>query len=293
MLKNNNLGKNDMRFKFDLDQLIRFSLAEDIGEGDITGNAACSEPQPVIARLITRQNGIIAGSAVVEHVFMQHDPQLFVKIDHKDGDLVDANETIFVIEGDVKSILAAERVALNFLAHLSGIATLTYKYVTMVEHTQAKITDTRKTTPLLRALEKDAVRAGGGVNHRFGLFDMVLLKENHIRAAGGIKKAVDQTNDYLKKSNIDSKIEVETTDLEEVHEALSCSIDRIMLDNMTVEEIREAVNLINHQVEVEASGGITQETIVEIAETGVDFISIGALTHSAPAFDFSILIEKV
>jgi nicotinate-nucleotide pyrophosphorylase (carboxylating) len=281
-----------MRFKFDLDQLIRHSLAEDIGAGDITGNAICSEPQSAIGRLITRQNGIIAGCAVAEHVFMQHDPQLYVKIDHNDGDAVDANETIFLIEGEVKSILGAERVALNFLAHLSGIATLTNTYVNLTRHTRAKITDTRKTTPLLRALEKDAVRAGGGVNHRFGLFDMVLLKENHIRAAGGIKKAVDQTQNFIKRMDIDAKIEVETTDLEEVHEALSCSIDRIMLDNMTVEEIRESVDLINHQVEVEASGGITQDTVVEIAETGVDFISIGALTHSAPAFDFSILLGE-
>ena len=279
-------------FKSDTNRLIKEALAEDLGSGDVTTQAINAGQQIVTGRIICRQNGIIAGVRIAEHVFMQQDKNLNVKIDHNDGDRVEANEAIIVLEGSAASILSAERVALNFLSHLSGIATLTDKYVKSIHHTKAKITDTRKTTPLLRALEKEAVRAGGGVNHRHGLYDMVLLKENHIEAAGGIKSAVEQTHRFMQDNDLNLKIEVETRDLDEVHEALECRIDRIMLDNMTLQEIREATALINHQVEVEVSGGVTLDSVVEIAETGVDYISVGALTHSAPAFNFTLLFDE-
>jgi nicotinate-nucleotide pyrophosphorylase (carboxylating) len=281
-----------MMHKSEYNKLIRNALSEDLGTGDVTTHAITAHNKNVSARIICRQNGIIAGVHVAEHVFMQHDKDLNVKLDHQDGDTVVANEAIIHIEGNAASILSSERVALNFLSHLSGIATLTGEYVKNIRHTKAKITDTRKTTPLLRALEKEAVRAGGGINHRYGLYDMVLLKENHIQAAGGIKAAVAQTLRFMQKTNLHLRIEVETRNLDEVHEAIECNIDRIMLDNMTLEQIREAVDLINHQTEVEVSGGITLNTVAEIAETGVDFISVGALTHSAPAFDFTLLFDE-
>ena len=189
------------------------------------------------------------------------------------------------------SILKGERTALNLLAHLSGISTLTAKYVEEVKGTQAKITDTRKTTPLLRDLEKEAVRAGGGINHRMGLYDMVLIKDNHIQAAGGIREAVNKCKQYLGENKLNLKIEVETTNLNQVRDALACDVDQIMLDNMALNMIREAVNIISGRAVVEASGGISLKSIRSIAETGVDLISIGALTHSAPVFDFSLLLE--
>jgi len=189
-------------------------------------------------------------------------------------------------------MLGSETTKRGFLARLSGIATLTAEYVRQIAHTTARIVDTRKTTPMLRAMEKAAVVAGGGYNHRMGLYDMVLIKENHVAAAGGILKAVKQTRKYLSEMEITANIEVEARNMEEVHEALTCDIERIMLDNMTIDEMREAVRLINHQVEVEASGGVNLANVRQIAETGVDFISVGALTHSAPAFDFSLLLDK-
>jgi len=282
-----------MIFKSELDRLISDALAEDLGTGDVTTRAINVNKKTAIGRILCRQNGIVAGVQIAKHVFLQHDQDLNVKIDHKDGDTVSANEAIIVVEGKAASILSSERVALNFLSHLSGIATLTGKYVHRIRHTKAKITDTRKTTPLFRAIEKEAVRAGGGFNHRFGLYDMVLIKENHIQAAGGIKSAVEQTRRFMIETQLRLKIEVETTNLDEIHEALECNIDRIMLDNMTLEEIREAVQLINHQTEVEVSGGVTLDTVVDIAETGIDYISVGALTHSAPAFDLTLLFDEV
>jgi nicotinate-nucleotide pyrophosphorylase (carboxylating) len=270
---------------------IKKEIDEDIGSGDYTTQATVKPHQKGSAKIISKQSGIIAGTAIAEHVFKTLDPKLRVKIDYSDGNFLYGDETVMLIEGNVNSILSAERTALNYLAHLSGIATLTGKFVYEIKGTPAKITDTRKTTPLLRAMEKEAVKAAGGINHRMGLYDMILIKENHILAAGGIIHAVKQTRRFLKEMELDLLIEVETRTLVDVREALTCRIDRIMLDNMNIDKIREAVHLVNKQVTLEASGGITLENVREIAETGVDYISIGALTHSAPAFDFSLLLE--
>ena len=277
----------DKTYMFDL---IKRSLEEDLGSGDLTSAATIPLTDTGEGRIFSKQSGIISGTEITRDIFHAVDRDLKVKIDFRDGMSVEPQEVVVVIEGRIRSILSAERVALNFLGHLSGIATLTARFVELTRDTSAKIIDTRKTTPLLRRLEKEAVFAGGGTNHRMGLFDMVLIKENHIRAAGGIQEAVRSTESYLQETGRKVKIEVETRNLDEVHEALCCKIQRIMLDNMTIPEIREAVELINHQVEVEVSGGVNLGNVREIALCGVDFISVGAITHSAPAFDFSLLI---
>ena len=274
-----------------IEDIIHEALYEDIKTGDITTKATVAEAQQGVARIISRQQGVIAGTKIAEHVFKQVDTDLLVKIDYSDGDAVQENETVLIVEGKAGAILQAERVALNFLAHLSGIATITAEYVSIVTGTSAKITDTRKTTPLLRAMEKEAVLSGGGVNHRMGLYDMILIKENHVRAAGGILNAVTQTHRFISEMGLSAAIEVETRNLDEVREALTTEIDRIMLDNMTIEEIKEAVELINHQVEVEVSGGVNLSNVREMALCGPDFISVGAITHSVKAFDFSLLID--
>ena len=275
-----------------IEDIIRETLYEDIKTGDITTKATVDKAQQGVARIISKQKGVIAGTKIAEHVCKQVDPDLIVKIDYSDGDLVQENETILIVEGNTGAILQAERVTLNFLAHLSGIATITAEYVSIVAGTSAKITDTRKTMPLLRAMEKEAVLSGGGVNHRMGLYDMILIKENHVRAAGGIRNAVTQTRRFISEMNLNVAIEVETRNLDEVREALTTEIDRVMLDNMTIEEIKEAVNLINHQVEVEVSGGVNLGNVREIALCGPDFISVGAITHSVKAFDFSLLLHE-
>ncbi len=275
-------------YQFDL---VREALKEDVGTGDLTSEATVPVELTGEGRIYSRQTGIIAGTEITREAFHIVDPELKVKIDFPDGDQVGPQEAVMVIEGRIRSVLSAERVALNFLGRLSGIATLTGKYVERTHDTRARIIDTRKTTPLLRRLEKAAVVAGGGENHRMGLYDMVLIKENHIRAAGGIQQAVKSTEAYLEEKGTTVKIEVETRNLDEIHEALCCNVQRIMLDNMTVPEIKEAVKLINRQVEVEVSGGVNLENVREIALCGVDYISVGAITHSAPVFDFSLLIE--
>lgn len=276
----------------DSNKYVKKAIDEDIGSGDYTTQATVKPNLKGSARIISKQSGIIAGTTIAEHVFKTADPQLLVTIYYRDGNFLHGNESVMLIKGNVNFILSAERTALNYLAHLSGIATLTGKFVNEIKGTKAKITDTRKTTPLLRAMEKEAVKAGGGINHRMGLYDMILIKENHIRAAGGIVYAVKQTRRFLKEMKLNLLIEVETRALPDVREALTCAIDRIMLDNMNSDEVREAVHLVNKQVDLEASGGITLENVREIAETGVDYISIGALTHSAPAFDFSLLLDN-
>ncbi len=275
-----------------MEEIIQLALAEDIGSGDITTGATVPAGESAHARIVSKQSGVLAGSQIAEMVFEQVDPQLRINFNYHDGDRLDKGMTVVNISGPVAAILKGERVALNFLAHLSGVATMTAQFVAAVAGTSARIVDTRKTTPLIRAFEKEAVRAGGGANHRIGLYDMVLIKENHIRAAGSITKAVQQTRKYMATTGISVKVEVETTNMDEVHEALAVSVDRIMLDNMTVDEMREAVSLINKQAEVEASGGVNLQTVRAIAETGVDLISVGALTHSVPAFDFSLLLGE-
>lgn len=280
-----------MRKEDILEEFIRTALAEDIGQGDFTTLAIVDKDKNGQAQIIAKQNGILAGIEIVKKTFFPLDHDIQFETQFKDGYKIDVNDTVIIITGKILSILKGERTALNLLAHLSGISTLTAKYVEEVRGTQAKITDTRKTTPLLRDLEKEAVRAGGGINHRMGLYDMVLIKDNHIQAAGGIREAVNKCKQYLGENKLNLKIEVETTNLNQVRDALACDVDQIMLDNMALNMIREAVNIISGRTVVEASGGISLKSIRSIAETGVDLISIGALTHSAPVFDFSLLLE--
>ena len=272
-----------------LDDVIKLALEEDIRHGDVTAENLGINGKSCKAAFIAKDNGILAGIDIVNQVFESIDPALEVKCLLHDGDEIREQDRIAEVSGNALSILKAERVALNFLQRMCGISTLTNKMVKKIEHTGCKLLDTRKTTPLLRALEKYAVRIGGGYNHRFGLYDMVMLKENHIRAVGGIRQAVSQirfqTNSY--------KIEVEVTNLHELQEAANCNVDRIMLDNMSLEDMEKAVKMIKGKIELEASGNINLQTIQRIAETGVDFISSGAITHSYQSFDISLLFEEL
>ncbi len=275
-----------------LSHLIELALAEDLREtGDMTANLLLSSDRESRAAIISKQDGILFGLDVAKKVFEKVDSSVSFKADVKDGDRVSLKSKIAEINGSAGAILTAERTALNFLQRLSGIATLTAKYVQAVAGTKAKILDTRKTTPAHRFLEKMAVRAGGGFNHRFGLFDMVLIKENHIEVAGNLRNAVAQIHSRLNEKKIQLKIEVETKSIAEVEEVSSLGVDRIMLDNMSLDEMQKSVQLVNGKIELEASGGVTLATVRSIAETGVDYISVGALTHSAPTFDLSLLFE--
>ena len=271
-----------------IDEIIRKGLEEDIGSGDITTRYLDLEPQNNIAYIIPKEEGVLAGVDVARLVFRMVDPELKIVLYNKDGDKIMPNEEIMRLEGRPSSILQGERTALNFLQRLSGIATKTAKFVSLLEGTNVKLLDTRKTTPLLRSLEKYAVRVGGGYNHRFGLFDMVLIKENHIRACGSITEAVNR----ISKHNTSYKIEVEVTNLKEVDEAAKAKVDRVMLDNMTPTQIRKAVKKYKDILEFEVSGGITEENIRSFAETGVQFISSGALTHSYKSLDISLLFKE-
>lgn len=275
-----------------LTELIQNALEEDLGEmGDITTLATVSAKAQGTAKIIAKETGIIAGGFVVEKVFAIIDSYVNVDLRLEDGSEVRSGDTAVIISGPLRSILTGERTALNFLCRLSGIATVTSQFVKLTASSHAKILDTRKTTPGFRMLEKYAVRMGGGHNHRSGLHDMVLIKENHIAAAGGIEKAITSCQKYLTKNQLDLKIEVETRNLEEVKQVLKFKVDRIMLDNMNVAQIRQAVALVNKQVEIEISGGINLQNVAEYAQTGVDYISVGQLTHSAKALDFSLLVE--
>ena len=272
-----------------LSRLIEQALQEDIGFGDVTSESIIPEEQLGRAVIQAKENGIVSGVEIVSIIFQYADSQLTTTVHTNDGGMVVPGHVIARIDGPVRGILIAERVALNFLQRMSGIATLTHKYVHAVAGTNARITDTRKTAPGLRMLDKKAVRDGGGVNHRYGLDEMVLIKDNHIAAAGDIGKAVMKCRNYLRTEDLTVRIEVETTSVAQVEEALKCGgVDRIMLDNFAIEEMARAVTLIDHSVEVEASGGVTLQTVRAIAETGVDFISVGALTHSPKALDISL-----
>jgi nicotinate-nucleotide pyrophosphorylase (carboxylating) len=279
-----------MHNKDSVENFIKLALEEDIGRGDITTQATVEENKIGQAQIIAKQSGILAGIDHAIHSFYTLDSDIHTSTDYKNGDKINPGDLILHIDGKISSILQVERTALNLLAHLSGISTLTAKYVEQTGGTRAKVVDTRKTTPLWRDLEKEAVRHGGGENHRMGLYDMILIKENHIQAAGSIQKAVERSKKYLSDTHMKCKIEVETTSLDQVREALACNVDQIMLDNMGLAEMKEAVSIIAGRALVEASGGVSLEHIRSIAETGVDLISVGALTHSAPAFDFSLLI---
>jgi len=282
------LGDCDIVFE----DLIQRALLEDLGGAqDWTSTLLLDTPRLGSAGVIARSAGILAGLAAAKAVFAQVDPDLSVKVRLSDGERFQAQERVLDIQGSLGSILTAERTALNFLQHLSGIATITDQFVQQVQGTGATILDTRKTTPGLRELEKSAVRAGGGENHRFGLHDMILIKENHIQAAGSIPSAVNKIRAGLAENQLTLRIEVEVTTLAEVQTVLPLTVDRIMLDNMTVSEIAEAVQIVAGRSETEVSGGVTRATVRELALTGVDFIRVGALTHSAPAADFSLLVD--
>ncbi|WMN12289.1 carboxylating nicotinate-nucleotide diphosphorylase [Marivirga salinae] len=275
--------------KENIQGFIQSALAEDIREGDHSSLASIPAGTQNTAQLIIKGDGILAGMEMAEHIFKAVDENLKIEFFKKDGDKVKAGEIGLKVHGSAVSILSAERLVLNCLQRMSGIATYTHNLNELIRHTSAKLLDTRKTTPNFRIAEKWAVAIGGGQNHRFGLFDMVMLKDNHNDFAGGITKAVQSTREYLKQNNLSLRIEVETRNLDEVKEALAVGgVDVIMLDNMEVPEMKAAVELINGKCETEASGGITEETIKPIAETGVDYISVGALTHSYKSLDMSL-----
>jgi nicotinate-nucleotide pyrophosphorylase (carboxylating) len=274
-----------------LEKIIRNALAEDIGEGDITTLATVPGGVPGKGEFLVKQNGIIAGLEILEVLFKIADPDLkFVKYT-EDGSLVNYGQVVARVTGKAVSMLTLERTALNFLQRMSGIATMTGAFVEMIKHTKVKILDTRKTVPGLRGIDKLAVKIGGGTNHRIGLYDMFLIKDNHIAVAGSITKAVQACKKFKSQNNISCKIEVETTNIEEVKEALNCIPDFIMLDNFQLDDMKKAVKLIYGKCLTEASGGIDISTIKEVAETGVDFISVGALTHSVKALDISLEIK--
>ncbi len=282
-----------MEIEFErIDKLIIDALREDLGDaGDLTTDSIVPSDLKGEGVLVALEEGVVAGLPVAKRVFRMVDSEIEFVYVIKDGDKVKENTTIGRVQGSLGSILKAERTALNFLQRISGIATTASKFVHAVEGTGAVILDTRKTTPCMRILEKYGVKIGGGRNHRFGLYDMVLIKDNHIDAAGGVREAVERCINNLKKKKIKTKIEVETRNLKEVKEALDLPVDRIMLDNMEIETIREAVRIIDHRVEVEASGNVSLKNVRSIAETGVDYISIGALTHSVKALDISLRIS--
>jgi len=271
-----------------LDRIIENALAEDIHTGDITTLAVVRERHEVHARLTAKESFILAGIEVAARVFRMVDPRIVFTPRFSDGDPLKSGDIIAEMLGDAASLLQGERVALNFLQRMSGVATLTGRYVAAVKGTKARIVDTRKTAPGLRGVEKYAVRVGGGSNHRSGLYDGVLIKENHITAAGGISIAIARARAYIPHT---MKIEVETETLAEVAEALAAGADIIMLDNMDMAAMGEAIAMIAGRALVEASGGVNLETVREIAETGVDIISVGALTHSCRAMDISMLLE--
>ncbi|NJN26713.1 MAG: carboxylating nicotinate-nucleotide diphosphorylase [Cyclobacteriaceae bacterium] len=268
------------------------AIAEDIGEGDHSTLSTIPEHLTGKARLKIKQNGIIAGIELALDIFEHIDPTLKVDLHAVDGRAVASGDVAFEVRGPVRSILSAERLVLNCMQRMSGIATYTHYLGSLLEGTQTKILDTRKTTPNLRPLEKWAVVIGGGTNHRFALYDMIMLKDNHVDYAGGIAAALKSANEYLKRTGKKLKIEIETRSLDEVRQVLSCGgAEIVMLDNMDTETMKEAVRLIGGKMQTEASGGITESNLLAMAHTGVDFISVGALTHSVKSLDMSLKAE--
>lgn len=270
------------------DKLLELAFAEDIGDGDHT--TLCCIPADAMGKshLLVKEEGILAGVEMARKVFDKFDPTMKMTVFIEDGAHVKPGDIAFVVEGKVRSLLQTERLMLNIMQRMSGIATMTHRYVERVKGTGCHILDTRKTTPGMRILEKQAVKIGGGMNHRIGLFDMILLKDNHIDFAGGIVNAIDRCHKYLEEKNLDLKIEIEVRDFDELQQVLDHGgVDRVMLDNFTPADTKKAVALINHRYEVESSGGITYDTIRDYAEQGVDFISVGAFTHSVKGLDLS------
>lgn len=272
-----------------IEEIIINALKEDVGNGDHSSLLSISPDTQGKSKLLAKENGILAGLEIAKKVFYHVDQQLDLEIFITDGSLIKPGDIVFIVSGKVQSILKAERLVLNIMQHMSGIATTTNYYKSLIAGTKARLLDTRKTTPNLRVLEKMAVKIGGGCNHRMGLYDMIMLKDNHIDFAGGLKNALEKTNHYLKEKQLDLKIEIETRSLEDVEKALHLGgFHRIMFDNFTPDQVTEAVKLVNGRYETEASGGINTKTIRAYAETGVDFISVGALTNSVKSIDLSL-----
>lgn len=273
---------------FELNNAFDFAIKEDIGDGDHSALSCLDHTKRGKAKLLIKQDGIIAGIALAKYLFTYIDPTATVEVLIQDGSKVYPGDIALTVEANAIKLLQAERLVLNYTQRLSGVATSSAEYANLVAHTSTTILDTRKTTPGLRVLEKWAVSLGGGGNHRMGLYDMIMLKDNHIDFAGGIIPAVNGVREYLSARGKTLKIEVETRDLNEVQEALIAGVDRIMLDNFTTKETRKAVALIDHRAETESSGGITKDTLVSYAECGVDYISVGALTHQIKSLDMSL-----
>jgi len=272
-----------------IEQIIDFALKEDIGHGDHTTLSTVPANKRGKMALFVKEEGILAGVDLARQIFHHYNPDISMQIILRDGSAISKGDIAFLVEGPVQSLLTCERLVLNFMQRLSGIATQTNKMVKILEGTNTKILDTRKTTPLLRELEKMAVRIGGGHNHRFGLFDMILIKDNHVDFAGGITKALNQTKQYLADKKLDLEIEIEVRNMEELQEALEAGIaSRVLIDNFKPDKMKEAVAFVNGRVLTEASGGITIDNLREYAETGVDFISSGALTHHIKSLDLSL-----
>lgn len=272
-----------------LDQFIASAIQEDVGEGDHSSLAAIPATATSKAKLLVKESGILAGVELAAEIFKRMDPQLSLVILKQDGDPVQVGDIAFTVQGSSRNILKAERLVLNCMQRMSAIATKANYFANLVAGTRTKILDTRKTTPNFRLLEKWAVLIGKATNHRIGLYDMIMLKDNHIDMAGGIEQAIIQTKEYLRATKKDLKIEIETRNLQEVKEVIRVGgVDIIMLDNMTPAEMKEAVALIDGKYKTEASGGITESNIAEVAACGVDFISIGALTHSVKSMDLSL-----
>lgn len=270
------------------DRLIDLAFAEDIGDGDHT--TLCCIPEDAMGKshLLIKEDGILAGVEVAKRVFAKFDPTMQVEVLINDGTPVKKGDIAMVVTAKVRSLLQTERLMLNIMQRMSGIATMTNKYVERLKGTKTHVLDTRKTTPGLRMLEKQAVKIGGGMNHRIGLFDMILLKDNHIDFCGGITNAISRCHEYLKEKGLDLKIEIEVRNFDELAEAMNCGgINRIMLDNFSVADTKKAVDIVGGKFETESSGGITFDTIRDYAECGVDFISVGALTHSVKGLDMS------
>lgn len=272
-----------------IDELIRLAFKEDIGDGDHTTLSTIPATAMGKVQLIVKESGILAGVEIAQQIFHYFDSELKIEVFINDGTAVKYGDIAFTVEGKVQSLLQTERLVLNVMQRMSGIATTTNRYVKMLEGTSTRILDTRKTTPGMRMLEKEAVRIGGGTNHRIGLFDMILLKDNHVDFAGGIENAIARAKEYLWKKGKQIPIEIEVRNFDELEQAMAIGgIDRIMLDNFSVENTRKAVEIVNGRFQLESSGGITDETLRQYAETGVDYISVGALTHSVKSLDMSL-----
>ena len=270
------------------DRLIDLSFAEDIGDGDHT--TLCCIPEEAIgkSKLLIKEEGVLAGMRIAREVFHRFDPTMQIETFMNDGDHVKPGDVPMIVTGKVRSLLQTERLMLNIMQRMSGIATMTARYVKRLEGTNTHVLDTRKTTPGMRMLEKEAVKIGGGVNHRIGLFDMILLKDNHVDFCGGIAQALDRCAAYQKAKGLHLKVEIEVRSFDEIRQVMEHGgADRIMLDNFSVEDTRKAVEMIGHRFETESSGGITFDTLRDYAECGVDYISVGALTHSVKGLDMS------